>query len=119
MIAHCPDEYNRIEIEEVESGRRLTARDSDSADFFHSRLQISSDGRYLLSAGWVWHPWSSLKLFDLTQAIRDPQTLDGPGLIEGFEIANVEVEAYSTRRRTTRRSVPRKRASGRLPTTGG
>lgn len=93
VIVHCPDAYNRIEIEELESGRRLTARDSESPDFFHSRLQISPDGRYLLSAGWVWHPWSSLMVFDLAEAIREPRSLDGRGLIEGHEIANAEVEA--------------------------
>lgn len=93
VIAHCPEAYNRIEIEELESGRRLTERDSESADFFHSRLQISPDGRYLLSAGWVWHPWSSVMIFDLEEAIREPRSLDGRGLIEGYEIANAEVEA--------------------------
>jgi hypothetical protein len=93
VIAYCPEEYNRIEIEELESGRRLTTRDSESPDFFHSRLQISPDGRYLLSAGWVWHPWSSLMVFDLREAIREPRSLDGRGLLAGHEIANAEVEA--------------------------
>jgi hypothetical protein len=93
VIAHCPDAYNRIEIEELESGLCLTTRDSESSDFFHSRLQISPDGRYLLSAGWVWHPWSSMKVFDLAEAIRDPRSLDGRGLLDGYQVANAEVEA--------------------------
>jgi hypothetical protein len=76
VIAHCPDEYNVIQIEEVESGKRLTARNGDSDDFFHSRLQVSSDSRYLLSAGWVWHPWDTFQLFDIAEAIQSPESLD-------------------------------------------
>lgn len=76
VIAHCPDEYNVIQIEEVESGNRLTARSGDSDDFFHSRLQVSSDGRYLLSAGWIWHPWDTFQVFDLTQVLQSPESLD-------------------------------------------
>jgi hypothetical protein len=40
-IAHCPDEYNKIEIEDIETGQRLTRREGETIDFFHSRLQIS------------------------------------------------------------------------------
>jgi hypothetical protein len=76
VIAHCPDHYNVIEIEEVESGNRLTSRTGEAADFFHSRLQVSSDGRYLLSAGWVWHPWDTIQLFDIAQALEAPGNLD-------------------------------------------
>lgn len=76
VIAHCPDNYNVIEIEEVESGNRLTARTGEAADFFHSRLQVSSDSRYLLSAGWIWHPWDTIQLFDIAQAIKEPESLD-------------------------------------------
>lgn len=76
VIAHCPEEYNVIQIEEVESGNRLTTRSGESADFFHSRLQVSSDSKYLLSAGWVWHPWDTIQLFDIAQALETPESLD-------------------------------------------
>lgn len=76
VIAHCPEEYNRIEIEEIESGRRLTARHGQTQDFFHSRLQISPDGEYLLSAGWVWHPLDAIQLFSVSKALQNPPTLD-------------------------------------------
>ena len=76
VIAHCPDHYNVIEIEEVESGKRLTARSGESADFFHSRFQVSPDNKYLISAGWVWHPWDTIQLFDISQALTAPETLD-------------------------------------------
>jgi hypothetical protein len=37
VIAHCPDEYCKIEIEELISGKRLTQRANKPQDFFHSR----------------------------------------------------------------------------------
>lgn len=77
-IAHCPEEYCRLEIEEVESGKPLTWRSGKSPDFFPSRLQTSLDGRYLLSAGWVWHPIDHACLFSIEKAFRDPAHLDNP-----------------------------------------
>ena len=77
-IAHCPDEYNRIEIEDAETGERLTTRQSEPMDFFHSRLQSSPDGRCLLSAGWMWHPFDHFVLFDVGQVLKQPETLDAP-----------------------------------------
>ncbi len=76
VIAHCPDQYNVIEIEEVESGKRLTSRTGESADFFHSRLQVSTNGKFLLSAGWIWHPFDTIQLFDIALALQTPESLD-------------------------------------------
>ncbi|MBV9927311.1 MAG: hypothetical protein JOZ96_20000 [Acidobacteria bacterium] len=76
VIAHCPEEYCKIEIEEVETGRRLTARENKPADFFHSRLQFSPGGRYLLSAGWVWHPFDTGEVYDVERALAEPKSLD-------------------------------------------
>jgi hypothetical protein len=77
VIAHCPDEYNRIDIDLLETGRRLTSRTPvNPADFFHSRLSTSSDGRWLVSAGWVWHPFSGIALYDLSRALDNPSLLD-------------------------------------------
>ncbi|MEV6606056.1 hypothetical protein [Kutzneria sp. NPDC051319] len=79
-VVHCPDEYNRLEVEVVETGEGLTAgADRDPVDFFHSRLAVSPSGRYLLSAGWVWHPWDSLYVYDLAGALADPAALDSFG----------------------------------------
>jgi hypothetical protein len=77
-LAHCPEAYNRLEIEEIESGNKLTLRQDESPDFFHSRLQISNDGAYLLSAGWVWHPLDRVLLFSIHDALRHPNHLDNP-----------------------------------------
>lgn len=78
LLAHCPDEYCRIEIEDLETGERLTRRESHSPDIFHSRLQFSPDGRYLVSAGWVWHPFDVVQVFEVPRALEAPETLDDP-----------------------------------------
>ena len=77
LLAHCPQEYNRIEIDDAETGERLTeSSERTPIDFFHSRLQISPGGARLVSAGWVWHPWDAVQFFDIQQALQDPKTLD-------------------------------------------
>ena len=73
LIAHCPEAYNRIEIDDVETGERLTAAlDRKPQDFFYSRLQTSPGGANLISAGWVWHPLQLLSLFNIKAALKDP-----------------------------------------------
>jgi hypothetical protein len=91
-IAHCPDHYNVIEIEEVESGKRLTSRTGEAGDFFHSRLQVSPDGRFLMSAGWFWHPWDSIQLYNLEQALRNPEILDRVSM---FHLSELEEEIHT------------------------
>lgn len=76
VIAHCPEDYNRLEIEEIESGEKVVTRQTESPDFFHSRLSVSPDGRYLLSAGWVWQPWDVAVYFDLKAVAENPELLD-------------------------------------------
>jgi hypothetical protein len=85
LLAHCPDEYCRIEIEDAETGQRLTQRTSDAPDFFHSRLQFSGNGRFLLSAGWIWHPVDSVLVFDVPRALEQPESLDDTRLLEPGE----------------------------------
>jgi hypothetical protein len=77
LMAHCPEEYCRLELEDIRTGERLTvSRNRKPDDFFHSRLRVSADGRWLLSAGWVWHPWSAVTVFDLEAALQEPAMLD-------------------------------------------
>lgn len=77
LLVHCPDAYNRIDIDDLVSGERLTAGAARTpADFFHSRLAISPGGVRLVSAGWVWHPWDAVLWFDLAAALVDPTSLD-------------------------------------------
>jgi len=81
VLIHCPEHYCQIEIEDIETGERLTQSSKrDSADIFHSRLSVSPDGRWLISAGWVWHPVDVVHIYDLHEALRDPHTLDVVGI---------------------------------------
>ena len=76
LLAHCP-KYDRIELEEAETGRPLTAStERKPDDFFHSRLAASPNGKRLLSAGWLWGNWSQVVYFDVSQALADPHHLD-------------------------------------------
>jgi hypothetical protein len=66
VIAHCPDSYCDVVIEDAETGARLTVPDTgDKRSFFHSRLAASPDGRYLLTAGWIWHPFDTVLVWEL------------------------------------------------------
>src|SRR5882762_6584746 len=76
LLAHCPDRYCQIDVEDAESGERLTKADRDAQDFFHSRLMVDPTGKRLLSAGWVWHPWSGVVYYDIAEALRVPTHLD-------------------------------------------
>jgi hypothetical protein len=77
LLAHCPNAYCQIDFEDVETGRSLTAsNERKPSDFFHSRLAVSPNGKRLLSAGWVWHPWSAVVWFDISRALKDPLHLD-------------------------------------------
>ncbi|MEV6282957.1 hypothetical protein [Kribbella sp. NPDC051770] len=75
VLVHCPDEYNLLEVEEVESGRRITVGERAPEDVFHSQLRVSPDGRRVLSVGWVWHPVGVAQVFEL------PGPLDGDGVL--------------------------------------
>lgn len=46
---------------------------------FHSRLAVSHSSRYLLSAGWLWQPWSCVMVYDLIAALDNPARLDSCG----------------------------------------
>ncbi|XHS78112.1 hypothetical protein ACFJGW_20680 [Burkholderiaceae bacterium UC74_6] len=81
VLAHCPDDYCCLHIEDLATGEVLTKADArQPADFFHSRLIASPDGRYLASAGWVWHPMDDVNLYSVEEALNDPRHLDGAGL---------------------------------------
>jgi hypothetical protein len=83
LLAHC-SKYCRLELEEAETGQALTASDERKpADFFHSRLTASPRGKHISSAGWIWHPWSSVVYFDVVQALLDPRHLDRGDAVRG------------------------------------
>jgi hypothetical protein len=77
-IAHCPRGYNRLDIE-LPDGTLLTARGDKHHDCFHSRLEASVDGRWLLCNGWVWQPASVVHVFDVARALAEPAYLSTQG----------------------------------------
>jgi hypothetical protein len=84
LIAHCPDDYNRIEIDDVATGARLTSpSERKPADFFHSRLSVSPRNSRLLSAGWIWHPVDSVSTWSIADALADGRVLDTVGSPHG------------------------------------
>jgi len=91
FLIHCPFEYCRLDFEEVETGQIITNNEGrNPGDFFHSRLEISPNGRYLMSKGWLWHPRDAIKVFDIQECIRNPKLLD-----ESEIYPNVAVEIAS------------------------
>ncbi|WP_316787688.1 hypothetical protein [Pedobacter frigoris] len=78
-LIHCPLSYDQLDFEDVETGELITnIKNREPSDRFHSRLEISPDGRYLMSKGWVWHPLDVVMIFDLNKCIDNPQLLDEP-----------------------------------------
>jgi hypothetical protein len=76
-LIHCPNAYNQIDFENVETGQMLTnIMGRKPSDFYHSRFEISPNNKYLLSKGWVWHPLSIMTLFDIEECFKNPLMLD-------------------------------------------
>lgn len=76
-IVHCPRDYCRIDIEIAETGECLTNTvGRKPADIFHSRLAVSPDGAFLMSAGWFWHPFDIVCLWPLVAVLENPALLD-------------------------------------------
>lgn len=75
-LVHCPDEYDRLQIEDAVTGERLISGERARADYFHSRLSSNPSGTRFMSAGWIWHPIDCLLIFDVAEALRDGRVLD-------------------------------------------
>lgn len=77
LLAHCPKDYNRLDFEDVETGEILTdSVERQPQDIFHSRLELSPNGRYLLSKAWVWQPWDVVEAFEVAACLANPCLLD-------------------------------------------
>ncbi len=80
VLIHCPEKYNRIDFDDLVAGTRLTrSTERKPCDFFHSRF--ATDGVFLLSAGWIWHPVDGVVVHRLDEALADACTLDDAGLL--------------------------------------
>lgn len=76
-LAHCPQEYNRLEFEDVETGDVPTdIPEREPSDVFISRLLVSPGQTRLLHQGWFWHPWGVVAAFDIGACMRNPRLLD-------------------------------------------
>jgi hypothetical protein len=76
-LVHCPNEYCKLDFEDVETGEIITSKNErDPSDFFHSRLEISPGETYLMSKGWLWHPWDGIRLYRIRDCINNPKLLD-------------------------------------------
>ncbi len=77
FLVHCPQEYCRLDFEDVETGEITTSsQERDPSDFFHSRLEVSPDHKYLISKGWFWHPFNGVILYDIAHCMQEPTQLD-------------------------------------------
>ncbi|MEO3407163.1 hypothetical protein AAFN85_24815 [Mucilaginibacter sp. CAU 1740] len=80
-LIHCPIEYCRLDFENVETGEIITnISNRDPLDFFHSRLEVSPSGKFLISKGWFWHPLDDIFIFDIDECLNNPLLLDKPKL---------------------------------------
>ncbi|MFE2351268.1 hypothetical protein [Kitasatospora cineracea] len=93
VLVHCPERYNELQVEDLVTGERLTAGPRGPVDVFHSRPEVSPDGRHLLAVGWVWSPIGVATLHDLTAALTDPAALDTDTLFAPHAGMEVEVGA--------------------------
>jgi hypothetical protein len=74
-LVHCPISYPQLDFEGVETGEIVTNINSRKpSDIFHSRLEVSASGNYLMSKGWVWHPVDIVSVID--QCFANPTERD-------------------------------------------
>jgi len=89
FLVHCPLEYCRLDVEDVETGEIITMHpDRQPQDFFHSRLEVSPGSRYLISKGWIWHPMDAIARYSIPDCLDNPLLLDASpltGMDEGAE----------------------------------
>lgn len=76
-LAHCPIRYNRLDFEDVETGKIVTdIPDRNPDGFFHSRLEVNPSHTHIMSKGWLWHPIDFIAVFDVGACLKNPKLLD-------------------------------------------
>lgn len=83
-IAHCPDDYNCLLIEDLRDAT-LIAKSDNELDYYFSRLAISPSGKRIISTGWFWHPFIQMLTFD-TQSILKNQELSTKDALLGTPV---------------------------------
>lgn len=98
-------QWNRLDLMDLESGRRLTERrihynykpeerdengvvtspkideSENHLDFFHSRLHVSPNHKTFLSNGWIWSPVDTIIAYDVEEFFR---SFDPGGIMTEF-----------------------------------
>lgn len=88
VLAHCPNGFDSLEIEDAETGMVLDSLKCKEMEF-HSRLSFSPDGRFLIDAGWFWHPWCGAVVFEIAQTGDGPPRFSkDPAFCEVFSAKN-------------------------------
>jgi hypothetical protein len=65
-LAHCPNDYCHLQIEDPVTGEPLSDPNTGMApSTFHSRLTCNAQGNRIVSACWVWHPFDTVCAYDL------------------------------------------------------
>lgn len=78
-IIHCPDSYCELVVEDAKSGVVENAKsERKNPDYFHSRIRVSPNGRYILCSGWVWHPLDVLNVYRIVDYRQNSAVLDSP-----------------------------------------
>ena len=81
VIAHCPNDYRTLHIDDLATGERLTDHPGrEPQDIFYSRLAANNSGTHLFTAGWIWHPFDDFTLYDVGAVLDEPALLGGRGI---------------------------------------
>lgn len=70
--------------------RHMPRKRSISQAEARSRLAMSADRRFLLDAGWFWHPWCGACVFDMSLASGKPSAI---GESVAFSTSNYEIDS--------------------------
>lgn len=88
VVVHAPDSYDSISIEDVETGEVLGTKKSGEMEF-HSRLSVSGNGEFVVSAGWFWHPLGGAWLCSIDEVCGRNRQIAEVGFSFGAEIDSV------------------------------
>lgn len=76
-LAHCPEEYCHLRVEDPATGALLSRAETGRLpSMFHSRLSANAQGNRIMSAGWVWHPFDTVRVFELEQTSDERYSLE-------------------------------------------
>jgi hypothetical protein len=74
VVVHATN-WNRLDATSLPDLIPLTERGDVDDQYFQAMLTVSPDYRYIISNGWVWHPFGAMKSWDATAWITTSPTL--------------------------------------------